>query len=161
MSVAQQHTRLPAVEELIQQRGEMLLLDRLLERGPEHVVVAARVLPREHPLMDPEQGMPTWVGIELMAQTVAVFAGLDHLDRGLPPRIGLLLGTRAFVAEMPFVPQGTALFVRADLSWRDEGGLGVFACELKDSEDRVVAQSLVKGYVPENIQDHLGETLDA
>jgi predicted hotdog family 3-hydroxylacyl-ACP dehydratase len=161
MSVAQQHARLPAVEELIQQRGEMLLLDRLVERGPEHVIVAARVLPREHPLMDPQRGMPTWVGIELMAQTVAVFAGLDHLDRGLPPRIGLLLGTRSFVAEVLFVPQGTSLFVRADLSWRDDGGLGVFACELTDSAGTVIARALVKGYVPENIQDHLGETFDA
>lgn len=161
MSLAQQHARLPPVEELIQQRGEMLLLDRLLERGPEHVIVAARVLPREHPLLDPERGMPTWLGIELMAQTVAVFAGLDHLDRGLPPRIGLLLGTRSFVAEVPFVPQGTPLLVRADLAWRDAGGLGVFACEMKDSDGRLLAQALVKGYVPENIQDHLEETLDA
>jgi predicted hotdog family 3-hydroxylacyl-ACP dehydratase len=161
MSVAQQHARLPDVEELIQQRGEMLLLDRLLERGPEHVVVAARVLPREHPLMDPEHGMPAWVGVELMAQAVAVFAGLDHLDRGLPPRIGLLLGTRSYVAEKPFVPHGTPMFVRADLSWRDEGGLGVFACELQDAEGRVIARALVKGYVPEDIQVHLGDTLDA
>lgn len=160
MSVAHQHARLPAVESLIQQRGEMLLLDRVLEREPDYVIVAARVLPRDHPLMDP-RGMPAWVGIELMAQAVAVFAGLDHLERGLPPRIGLLLGTRSFVAEKPFVPHGTPLFVRADLSWRDDSGLGVFACQLTDAEGRVIARSQVKGYVPENIEDHLGDALDA
>ena len=56
---------------------------------------------------------------------------------------------------------GTQLIVRAELSWRDDGGLGVFACELKNYDGDVLARALVKGYVPEDIRDHLGDTLDA
>jgi predicted hotdog family 3-hydroxylacyl-ACP dehydratase len=141
------------IEELLLQRHEMLLLDRLREFGPDFVEVGATVK-SPHPLVDPVRGMPAWVGIELMAQTVSVFSGLELRAQGLPPRIGLLLGARLYEAQAPFFRIGANLSVRATLSLRDAEGLGVFECTIRDG-DELLAQAQVKGYMPKDIDSFL------
>ena len=76
--------------------------------------------------------MPAWVGIELMAQAVSVFSGLELRAQGLPPRIGLLLGARTYEAHVPFFAVGARLRVRAALALRDATGLGVFDCTISE-----------------------------
>jgi len=147
--------RLPEIriEELLLQRHEMLLLERLHEFGPDYVEVGTTVK-SPHPLVDPVRGMPAWVGIELMAQTVSVFSGLELRAQGLPPRIGLLLGARLYEARMPFFGVGANLSVRATLSLRDAEGLGVFECAIRE-RDELLAQAQVKGYMPQDIDSFL------
>jgi len=141
------------IEELLLQRQEMLLLDRLLGFGPDHVEVGASVsTPR--PRVDERRGTPAWVGIELMAQTVSVFSGLELRAQGLPPRIGLLLGARLYEAQKPFFGIGANLSVRATLSLRDAEGLGVFECAIRE-RDELLAQGQVKGYMPKDIDSFL------
>lgn len=141
------------IEELLVQRYEMLLLDSLYDFGPDHVEVGATVTVA-HPLVDDSRGMPAWVGIELMAQAVCVFSGLELRAQGLPPRIGLLLGARAYEARVPFFATGAQLRVRAVLALRDASGLGVFDCTISEREE-LLARGQVKGYMPENIDEFL------
>lgn len=144
--------RIP-IEELLLQRHDMLLVDELLSFGPEHAEVSATVAEHQ-PFVDPVQGMPAWVGIELMAQAVSVFSGLELRERGLKPRIGLLLGTRSYTAFVPFFSIGARLRIRALLALRDASGLGVFDCTIH-REGELLAQAQVKGYMPEDIDSFL------
>jgi len=141
------------IEELLLQRQEMLLLDRLLGFGPDHVEVSASVS-TPHPLVDERRGMPAWVGIELMAQAISVFSGLEMRAQGLPPRIGLLLGARRFEAHVAFFAIGASLNVRANVSLRDAEGLGVFDCAIREHGE-LLAEGQVKGYMPKDIDAFL------
>jgi predicted hotdog family 3-hydroxylacyl-ACP dehydratase len=145
-------TQIP-IEELLLQRREMLLLERVREFSPTHVEVSMTV-PQNHPLVDQARGMPAWVGVELMAQAVSVFSALELRARGLPPRIGLLLGARSFDAQAPYFSIGAELHVRATLALRDAAGLGAFDCTIQ-SHGAVLARAQVKGYMPEDIAEFL------
>src|SRR3990167_7880679 len=90
------------ISELVPHRGPMLLVDTLLEDDAEWVRVEAIVKPDA--LFLTEQGMPAWVGVELMAQTVASFAGLKSLAAKEPVKLGFLLGTRRYECTRPFFP---------------------------------------------------------
>ena len=144
--------RIP-IGELLLQRHEMLLIERVHDFGPSHVEVSTRVT-QNHPLVEDPRGMPAWVGIELMAQAISVFSALERRAQGLGPRIGLLLGARNFEARTPYFRVGAKLSVRATLAWRDATGLGVFECTIRERET-LLAQGQVKGYMPEDIDRFL------
>ena len=141
------------IAELILQRDDMLLIDCLHDCGAEYVEVGAKVA-AHHPLVDEQRGMPAWVGIEMMAQAVSVFSGLELRAQGLPPRIGLLLGARLYEARVPFFRVEAGLKVRAVLSLRDTQGLGVFECTIRE-RDELLARGQVKGFVPQDIDEFL------
>ena len=140
------------MHELILQREDALLLERVTAFGPDFVEAVAR-LDAEHPLAH-ERGIPCWVGIELMAQAISAFSGLELRARGKAPRIGLLLGTRRYVAQTPYFGAGVELRIRAQLSWRDADGLAVFDCVLSEG-GRALARAQVKGFEPEDIGAYL------
>lgn len=148
---------LPHIEELLLQRAEMLLIDRVVAFAPDRVEVVAHLAP-EHPLAD-ERGIPCWIGVELMAQAVATFSGLELHRLGQPPRIGLLLGTRSYTAHAPYFSTGVELTVSAQLLWRDTDGLGVFDCVLRDGV-RELARAQLKGFAPDDIEAHLEAAID-
>ncbi len=145
------------IAELLVQRHEMLLIERVLAFSGEEIEVLARMA-ADHPLAEP-RGIPAWVGIELMAQAVSVFSALELRELGEAPRIGLLLGTRKFEARSPYFAVGAPLRVRATLTLRDDTGLGVFDCSIHD-ERGLVAEAQVKGHMPADIDAFLGERPD-
>lgn len=152
MTMGRECLQIP-IEDLLLQRGDMLLLDCLHDFGADHVEVGAAV-PALHPLVDERFGMPAWVGIEMMAQAVSAFSGLELRAQGLPPRIGLLLGARLYQAHVPFFRVAARLRVRAVLSLRDAEGLGVFECAIRE-RDELLAQGQVKGFMPKDIDAFL------
>ena len=152
MTMSSESLQIP-IEELLLQRGDMLLIDCLHDFGLDHVEVGAMVT-APHPLIDEGRGMPAWAGIEMMAQAVSVFSGLELRAQGIPPRIGLLLGARLYQARVPFFRVDARLKVRAELSLRDAQGLGVFECTIRE-RDEVLAQGQVKGFVPKDIDAFL------
>ena len=85
----------PPIEDVLPHRGTMLLLDRVEAYAPTHV--RCSYTPRADAwYADADGAMPAWYGIELMAQTVAAHVGLTARQAGRPPRLGALLGSRAF-----------------------------------------------------------------
>jgi predicted hotdog family 3-hydroxylacyl-ACP dehydratase len=135
--------------EILPHDGRMLLLDEMLDAGPEHVVCAVTIR-RETMFCDGVNGVPSWVGLEYMAQTVCTYSGIDEARIGKRPSIGLLLGSRRYKAEAPFFPIGSRLRVRADLLLRDESDLVAFACSIAEG-DRVLALGDVKAYRPKDV----------
>ena len=56
----------------------------------------------------------TWMLIELMAQTVGIYAGLKNREAGSAPRIGFLLGARKFTVHTPFLTEGDVIDLSAE-----------------------------------------------
>ncbi|HZF15176.1 MAG TPA: hypothetical protein VE046_04460 [Steroidobacteraceae bacterium] len=147
----------PAITELVLQRGDMLLIDRVVYGDNERVEVVARFRPN-HPFVGP-RGIPCWVGVELMAQAVAAFSGLQLRANGNRPRIGLLLGTRSFVAHAPYFPAGVDLTIVAELVLRDGEGIGVFDCTIQRGAERF-AEAQLKGLAPADLTPFLEAAID-
>ncbi len=137
------------ISAILPHTGRMLLLDELLEHGPEHAICAVTI--RSDALFcDGANGVPAWVGLEYMAQTVCAYSGIDEVRAGLRPSIGLLLGSRRYQSQVEWFAPGTSLRVRADLLLRDENDLVAFQCTIHEG-DRLLAHGDVKAYRPKDV----------
>lgn len=144
---------LPPIEALVPHRGAMLWLTRIVS-GDEHAVEAEASVPQGAWYLDERGGMPGWLGIELMAQTLSAHVGLRGWLAGEPPKPGVLLGCRAFRAAAACFPAGAVLRVRARLVYRDESGFGAYDCTLA-AEGRQLASATLKVYEPADFQAFL------
>ncbi len=148
-----------AITELLPHRGPMCWLDELVEIGADSITT--RLLIREDALFcDPKLGMPAWLGLEYMAQTVAAFSGHERVARGQQPQIGLLLGTRHYRSHVAYFPLGAVLDVHATLLMRDPSDLVAFACEIRH-DAAVLAQADVKAIRPDDLQSVLARSYNA
>lgn len=140
-------SRFPPVEELLAHRGDMLLIARVLACGPEGIRVEAKVDGNAW-YADEMGAMPAWIGIELMAQAIAALVGLNAREKGLPPRQGLLLGTRAFTASVPAFSRNATLVVLANEVFQEENGLAAFDARIELADTKTVAEATLKVFEP-------------
>lgn len=118
-----------SIGELIPHAGNMILLDEVLSCDSERIEV--RLVVRPGGLLNADDGsLPAWTGIELMAQAIAAFAGIQARRAGLPVELGFLLGTRKYTCNVEHFPAGSELRIRALCSLQDDNGMGVFECHL-------------------------------
>ncbi|MHA7683720.1 ApeP family dehydratase [Cupriavidus sp. PET2-C1] len=143
---------LPAIAEVLPHAGGMRLLDELLRADEEHA--AARTTVRATQLFVDESGMPGWVGIEYMAQTIAAWAGAQDWRAGRAPGIGFLLGSRRYECDVPAFPVGSVLTIQVRAELVGDNGLGMFACSLSLGE-REVARANVSVFQPADAQAFL------
>jgi len=119
---------MPAAEFVVH-RPPMLLLDRLVEIGPKHAICEWRV--REGDVfLTPDRGVPAYIGVEYMAQCNAVYAGARERVYGFPPKLGLLLGTRHFKADVHYFEVGSTYQVKCLELVRNAEGTASFDCQI-------------------------------
>jgi len=129
----------------------MLLLDRLLDIDVE--CCRTEYTPQaETWYADADGNMPAWIGIELMAQTVAAYVGIQKLLAGQPPKQGVLLGTRSYTTSASAYAAGETLQMEARVSFMGDSGLGAFECSIRRAgdEQEVLATAILKVYEPDN-----------
>lgn len=141
------------VAELLPHGTDMVLLDRLRAYDEDSATCDVTIRPDSR-FSDGERGVPGWVGIEYMAQTLCAYIGVVRRQAGKNIQIELLLGTRSYDCTRPYFAPGTTLRIHAELLMRNPDGVCAFACEITDGADRV-AQSEIKAYAPDNIEDYL------
>lgn len=146
------------VRDLLPHRATMLLVDNLLEDSLEYVRVDATV--RREMIFCTDEGLPGWVGIELMAQCVGCWAGLRRLERQQQVQLGFLLGTRKYESQTPVIPVGTRLEIDARLEIVSEQGLAVFLCSIM-RDGAVIATGSLNVFQPDNVDDYIKEALGA
>jgi predicted hotdog family 3-hydroxylacyl-ACP dehydratase len=140
--------------ELLPHSGQMILLDELIRFGAEDVETRLTVRPGGLFSL-PDGSLPAWVGVELMAQTVAAFAGCQARQAGEPVKLGFLLGTRSFTCNVERFPVGSELQISARCSLRDDNGMGVFECHL--SGPNIQAEARLNVFCPPQIDSYLTE----
>ena len=130
----------------------MLLAERVVSWDGEHAAVAAT--PRRGAWYAEDGEMPSWIGIELMAQAIAAHVGLIARSQGRPPQRGVLLGTRQFRASRTRFPAERELLIKARVSYRDESGLGSYDATI-DLDGAEVAAANVTVYEPADFEAFL------
>lgn len=131
----------PPIESLVAHRENMLLIERVLTVSSQSIEVLARVDASAW-FANFDGSMPGWVGIELMAQAVAAWAGLESWQRGDLPKQGFLLGTRSYVCKRSNFLAGAELRVTAVEVFRETNGLAAFDCKIEHSGETVAEASL-------------------
>lgn len=144
---------------LLPHSGRMVLIDRINRYG-DYFVEAVTQIRSDHILL--VDGMlPYTAFIELMAQAVGAYAGIQARKNARPVRLGFLLGTRKLEIFAQSVPVGTHLLATAHMSIQDAGGMGVFDCELRWTDapetssgtlpsDGILARASLNVYSPEH-----------
>lgn len=140
---------LPPIEQLIPHRGPMRLIERVIAADGPHVRAAATVS-HQGPFCTPD-GVPIWVGVEYMAQTIAVWAGLRAHAQGLPPPLGFLLGTRRYSCTRTYLPAGAELVIDANCEIIGENGLAAFNCRIL-LQQQTVAEAMLSVFQPPDAQ---------
>lgn len=141
------------LHEVVPHSSTMSLLDEIVDYGPDWL--QSRVLIHPGSLFATDQGVPSWIGLEYMAQTVAAFAGVQERLQGGAPKIGFLVGTRRYECSRPYFSVGAALSIEVREAFRAENGLGVFVCTL--SGEGVQAAANINVFQPDDNTQYLGE----
>jgi predicted hotdog family 3-hydroxylacyl-ACP dehydratase len=128
IAVFAQFRNLPA-SMFLRHRESMLLLDRVLSVEPEFGACEWRISPSNRFMIE-GLGVPSYVGIEYMAQCIAVHAGARARVRGDPPPLGFLLGTRQYEARIPYFVKGVTYQATCQQLIRSADGMGSFECKI-------------------------------
>lgn len=132
----------------------MVLLDRVLSVSDEsaccEVTVGEGVLA---PFLTSQGDLPAWFGIEIIAQTIGVWAGWHgrQVDDEKPSP-GMLLGSRGYRCEAAEFPAGSTLTVTVTLLMRDEK-IGSFDGQITIDGERY-ASGRLNTYQPEREELH-------
>lgn len=136
----------PQVLARLPHRPPMVLLERFLGADEDHARCELTV-DRTVPFTNTDGALPAWIGIELMAQTIAVWAGHQSLSRNELPQIGWLLGTQVYRCTQPLFPAGMVLSVAVRRVARIDR-MGSFDCKI-EMDGQIVASAQVKVYLTE------------
>ncbi|KTC22917.1 3-hydroxylacyl-ACP dehydratase [Pseudomonas marginalis ICMP 9505] len=143
--------------ELLPHAGDMILIDQVLSFDEEQVHTRAIVTPGGL-FNRPDGSLPAWVGIELMAQSVAAYAGCHARQKGQAVELGFLLGTRKFVCNVAHFPAGAELRIHGLRSLEDDNGMGVFECHLTGVG--IQASARLNVFRPPQAANYLAELKD-
>jgi predicted hotdog family 3-hydroxylacyl-ACP dehydratase len=117
------------IAEVVPHAGDMILLDGIAQVEGERIVCTRTIKPGGL-LVDDDGSMPSWVGVELMAQAIAAWAGCCARAEQRPVQLGFLLGTRHYACSAEAFPAGAQLRVEATREFHDAQGMGVFHCRI-------------------------------
>lgn len=116
-------------EAVVPHTGTMVLLDQI-DHWNEQELQASVTVRADAPFAD-AQGIPGWVGIELMAQTIGAYGGCRARASGQPVKIGFLVGSRRYSCSHSYFPIGAQLQVQVREIIHADNGLCVFECQLQ------------------------------
>lgn len=147
------------IEEVIKHRKPMRLVDELISFDEDSACVSVTISNESEFYQAQQQGVPSYIGIEYMAQCIAAKAGANELASGGKLKLGFLLGTRKYQPNVAYFPCGKTLQVTATRLMEDTAGLSVFECVIVSSQqpEIILAQAKINVFQPENASAYLQE----
>lgn len=130
-----------AMDTWIPQRRSMQLIDRIIQMNDDMAVAEVDV-PFDG-IFTRRGEVPAWIGIEYMAQTVSAWAGRgERRLSGGAPKLGLLLGSRRYIAHRAAFPAGAVLRIEAHCELMGDNGLGMFECLIQMDGEQMASARL-------------------
>jgi len=121
----------PDVADLIPHARRMLLLSCVIEHDPDWTICAVDV-DRSELFRDAEGCVPAWVGLEYLAQCIAVYGALVARAKGNVPRFGFFIGGRRLKLRVDRFRPGQRLHASVR-HLRGDSGLVAFAGRIEDA----------------------------
>lgn len=141
--------------ELLPHRAGMLFLDRALEGDDNCITACAQI--KENHLFAQDGRVGSWVLLEYMAQTMAMWTSWNARKKGLPVPVGFLLGTRQLKLHVDSIPVGTELYCKAERIYVSEtDGVAQFQCEVY-ADGQLLGVAALNAFEPKNPETFLAE----
>lgn len=142
-------------ESVVPHTGTMVLLDQI-DHWDDEQLQASVTVRVDAPFVD-AKGLPAWVGIELMAQTIAALAGCRARRTGRPVKIGFLVGSRRYSCSQAYFPIGAQLQINVKEIVTGDQGLSVFECTLQacDGHTDISASANINVFQPDDPEQFL------
>ncbi|MDB2387148.1 hotdog family protein [Shewanella sp.] len=145
------------VEQFIPHRQPMVLISHLLEFETDSLRTQTQISPTSAYFDDALAGVPNYVGIEYMAQSVAALAGIEAHLRGDAVKVGFLLGTRKLKMHIPCFKDGQTYQTTVKRLYQEASGLAVFDCTIMHNQ-QIVAEANINVFQPQDTQAYIAET---
>ncbi len=139
------------LEELVPHAHPMILIDTISEPEPGTLSATVRIS-EDCAFYEASLGVPSYVGIEYVAQTVAALAGLKAKRAGREVDVGFLLGTRRLQASEPYFLLGSELSISVKPEF-ESAELAKYWGEVKDEAGKVLVSTAVTVYAGRNLQN--------
>jgi predicted hotdog family 3-hydroxylacyl-ACP dehydratase len=137
------------LDELISHRAPMQLIDRIVEISETHAIAQTGIR-ADSLFFSPGRGVPAYVGLEIMAQTIAAIDGMARRNAGQPPKIGFLLGCRRYTVAHEMFEENDLLTTFATMVFTD-GAMFSFDCRIERAGEEIAKASL-NVYAPSDPQ---------
>ncbi|GIU38511.1 thioester dehydrase [Shewanella schlegeliana] len=145
------------VEKFIPHRQPMILISQLLHYSHDSLLTQTDIS-ASSPYFDANlNGVPNYVGIEYMAQSIAALAGVEAHLRDDIIRVGFLLGSRKLKMHIPQFELGQSYQTRVTRLYQEESGLAVFDCQILHNQE-VVAEANVNVFQPQDALAYIAES---
>ena len=135
------------VLEVIPHKPPMALLTKILSSDSQRLTAEVRIS-SESLFFEPGKGVPTYIGLEYIAQAISAFNGIEIIEAGKSIQPGFLLGSRRVDIKTPFLPENTIVLVDVYMSF-NEGGMVVFDGALS-LNDETLLTAKVNAFQPED-----------
>ena len=137
--------------DVVPHQSPMSLLDTL-ESYSDNTLVSSLTI-KEDSLFYEELGVPAWVGLEYMGQTIAAYGGVKARNEGRPVKIGFLVSSRRYESPQSHFKLGSKLKVFVEKVINNPSGLSVFSCSITWSD--FVIQANLNVFLPNNVEEFL------
>ncbi len=126
------------VSELMPHSSPMVLIDKIVNYDDSGLISEISIV-KDCRFYDAEiQGVPSWVGIEYMAQSIAALAGIQAKEKNEQIKLGFLLGSRRYNIHSPHLKTGNTYQIQVKHLYMDSSGLASFDCQIVNNEDKIV-----------------------
>jgi predicted hotdog family 3-hydroxylacyl-ACP dehydratase len=143
-----------SVEDILPHKGDMVLIHSLLEYGEDYLTSCVDI--KKQILFKNANGeVPSWIGMEYMAQTIGAFAGVAAEKTGGDPKIGFLISVRQYKMNHSVFTSDQKLRIHVKLTYSDSV-MGAYDCTIEDYKSKKeLVTSLVRVYQPEDVEKFL------
>jgi len=138
-----------SIEHYLPHAKPMILIDNIVSFGDDFIQTT--VLINKNSVFFDEKGVPSYIALEYMAQSIAAWNGLQARDMNEPPKIGFLLGSRKLILKVPFFKENDRLNVYGKLKYSD-GEMASFECWVERNSEKCV-HAILNVYQPKNISN--------
>ena len=140
--------------EYIPHSGKMALIETIIRTGENWV--ECLVKPQNSELFKNSNGkVPSWMGIEYMAQAIAAYSGWRAKLEGRDIQPGFLLGSRDYKCARKFLEKD--LIAKAEMIFQNDD-LASFECTIIQ-DDEILAQAKINVYQPEDFQEAIKDRI--
>lgn len=138
-----------AIEDVLPHKAPMILIDKLVSFDENNGWCTQQITKDSLLYNDALQGVPSYVGIEYMAQSIAAYANANELINKRPVKIGFLVSTRKFNCKETVFGLGLALTIHVEKLFQDDSGLTAFHCKIMNNDEEMVSAT-INVFQPEN-----------
>lgn len=98
---------------LVPHRGKMMLLSRVKKYNLMEKSIEVEYDITEDCLFydDKEEGVPSWVGFEFIAQSISAYIGIRDRENGIPPKEGYILGISHMNIGLTFLRRNSIITI--------------------------------------------------